>query len=42
MSIWVRLLGGAAGFALGGSIGALLDVMAGSAYDKIKEIRAKS
>jgi len=34
MSIWGRLLGGAAGFALGGPIGAILGVMAGSAFDK--------
>ena len=33
MSIWGRLLGGAAGFALGGPIGAILGVMAGSAFD---------
>ena len=36
MSIWGRLLGGAAGFALGGPIGAILGVMAGSAFDKKK------
>ena len=34
MSIWGRLLGGAAGFALGGPIGAILGVMFGSAFDK--------
>ena len=34
MSIWGRLFGGAAGFALGGPIGAILGVMAGSAIDK--------
>ena len=34
MSIWGRLLGGAAGFAIGGPIGAILGVMAGSAFDK--------
>ena len=34
MSIWGRLFGGAAGFALGGPIGAILGVMAGSAFDK--------
>tara|TARA_Y100001970_G_scaffold280699_1_gene390091 strand:+ start:5549 stop:6286 length:738 start_codon:yes stop_codon:yes gene_type:complete len=37
MSIWGRLLGGAAGFALGGPIGAILGVMAGSAFDKSKK-----
>ena len=36
MSIWGRLLGGAAGFALGGPVGAILGVMAGSAFDKKK------
>ena len=36
MSIWGRLIGGAAGFALGGPIGAILGVMAGSAFDKKK------
>ena len=34
MSIWGRLLGGAAGFALGGPIGAILGVMAGGAFDR--------
>tara|TARA_Y100000590_G_scaffold4661_1_gene6254 strand:- start:172 stop:909 length:738 start_codon:yes stop_codon:yes gene_type:complete len=37
MSIWGRLLGGAAGFALGGPIGAILGVMAGSAFDRKKK-----
>ena len=37
MSVWGRLLGGAAGFALGGPIGAIIGVMAGSAYDKKKQ-----
>ena len=37
MSIWGKLLGGAAGFALGGPIGAILGVMAGSAFDKKKQ-----
>ena len=37
MSIWIRLLGGAAGFALRGPIGAILRVMAGSAFDKKKQ-----
>ena len=36
MSIWGRILGGAAGFALGGPIGAILGVMAGSAFDNKK------
>lgn len=34
MSIWGRVIGGAAGFALGGPIGAILGVMAGRAFDK--------
>ena len=34
MTIWGRLLGGAAGFALGGPIGAVLGAMAGNAFDK--------
>jgi len=34
MSIWGRLLGGVAGFAFGGPIGAILGVMAGNAFDK--------
>ena len=34
MSIWGRVIGGAAGFALGGPIGAILGVMAGRAFDR--------
>ena len=34
MSIWGKLIGGVTGFALGGPIGAILGVMAGSAFDK--------
>ena len=37
MSIWGKVLGGAAGFALGGPIGAILGVMAGNAFDKKKQ-----
>ena len=36
MSIWGKLIGGAAGFAIGGPIGAIFGVMAGSAFDKRK------
>jgi DnaJ like chaperone protein len=36
MSIWGKILGGATGFAFGGSIGALLGGVAGHAIDKIK------
>ena len=42
MSIWGRLLGGAAGFALGGPIGAILGVMAGSAFDRKKQKRSSN
>ena len=34
MTIWGKLLGGAAGFALGGPIGAIIGIMAGNAFDK--------
>ena len=34
MSIWGRFIGGAAGFALGGPLGAMLGVIAGSAFDR--------
>ena len=34
MSIWGKLLGGAAGFAIGGPLGAIFGVMAGNAFDK--------
>lgn len=34
MSVWGKVLGGAAGFALGGPIGALLGVLAGHAVDQ--------
>ena len=48
MSIWGRLLGGAAGFALGGPIKEFIEqsnkelAAINFAYDKIKEIRAIS
>ena len=34
MSVWGKVIGGAAGFALGGPLGAMMGVMAGSFYDK--------
>jgi len=34
MSIWGKVIGGAAGFALGGPLGAMMGVMAGNIYDK--------
>ena len=37
MSVWGKILGGAAGFALGGPIGALLGAVAGHAVDKMRE-----
>tara|TARA_Y100000590_G_scaffold254060_1_gene285362 strand:+ start:2581 stop:3309 length:729 start_codon:yes stop_codon:yes gene_type:complete len=36
MSIWGKILGGTAGFAIGGPLGAILGVMAGNIYDKSK------
>jgi DnaJ like chaperone protein len=36
MSVWGKILGGAAGFAMGGPIGALLGGLAGHAIDKIR------
>jgi len=35
MSVWGKILGGAAGFALGGPIGALVGALAGHAVDKL-------
>ena len=34
MSIWGKIIGGAAGFAIGGPLGAILGVMAGGALEK--------
>jgi DnaJ like chaperone protein len=34
MSIWGKIIGGTAGFALGGPLGAILGVMAGNIYDR--------
>ena len=36
MSIWGKIIGGTAGFALGGPLGAILGVMAGNVFDKSK------
>ena len=36
MSIWGRVIGGVAGFAMGGPLGAIMGVVAGHAYDKMK------
>ena len=37
MSIWGKIIGGTAGFAFGGPIGAILGAMAGHSYDKRKQ-----
>jgi len=37
MSIWGKILGGAAGFALGGPLGALLGAVAGHAVDRLAD-----
>ena len=42
MSIWGKIVGGAAGFALGGPIGALLGAVAGHAVDKMADSGAAS
>ena len=39
MSIWGKILGGAAGLAIGGPIGAVLGAVAGHAYDRYQEER---
>ena len=36
MSIWGKVIGGVAGFTLGGPLGALMGTVAGHAYDKMK------
>tara|TARA_B100000700_G_C14935782_1_gene804208 strand:+ start:480 stop:1217 length:738 start_codon:yes stop_codon:yes gene_type:complete len=36
MSVWGKIIGGTAGFAIGGPLGAILGVMAGNVYDKSK------
>ena len=36
MSIWGKIIGGTAGFALGGPFGAILGMMAGNVFDKSK------
>ena len=38
MSVWGRVIGGAAGFALGGPLGAMMGVMAGNIYDKKRKM----
>ena len=38
MSVWGKIIGGTAGFAIGGPIGAILGVMAGNLFDKSKRL----
>ena len=40
MSIWGKLIGGAAGMALGGPIGAILGIAAGHGVDKVRKLDA--
>lgn len=42
MSIWGKILGGAAGFAIGGPLGALLGAVAGHAVDEMRDSGAPS
>jgi len=42
MSIWGKLIGGAAGFALGGPLGALLGAVAGHVYDTTRATPAEA
>ncbi len=42
MSIWGKILGGAAGFALGGPLGALIGAVAGHAVDTIRRPRGEA
>ena len=42
MSIWGKLVGGAAGFALGGPLGALLGAVAGHVYDSTRATPAEA
>ncbi|MFQ5983898.1 MAG: TerB family tellurite resistance protein [Alphaproteobacteria bacterium] len=42
MSIWGKVLGGAAGFALGGPLGALIGALAGHAVDRMRATRRVS
>jgi len=37
MSIWGKVIGGVAGFAMGGPLGAIMGSVAGHAYDKMKQ-----
>ena len=37
MSIWGKIIGGTAGFALGGPIGAILGIMVGGSIDRSRK-----
>ena len=41
MSIWGKIIGGTAGFALGGPLGAIMGVMAGNIFDKSRKSKFK-
>lgn len=41
VSIWGKVLGGAAGFAIGGPLGALIGAVAGHAVDELREMEGK-
>ena len=40
MSIWGKIIGGTAGFALGGPLGAIMGVMAGNIFDRSRKSSA--
>jgi DnaJ like chaperone protein len=42
MSVWGKIIGGAAGFAIGGPLGALLGAVAGHAVDELRNVDAGS
>ncbi len=42
MSVWGKIIGGAAGFAMGGPLGALLGGLAGHAFDKMRGAQAQA
>ena len=38
MSIWGKVIGGTAGFALGGPLGAIMGVFAGNIFDRSRKL----
>ena len=42
MSVWGKIIGGAAGFAMGGPLGALLGGLAGHAFDRMRDTQAEA